>query len=487
MGSGRGAIRPSGRTFFTILRPLSSYRLLTLTPKRLVFVLIVGVTTLVGVFDHDLWAPDEPRAAELGREFLDGGSWMFPRLAGEPFLEKPPLVYWTIAASLKLFGAQDWAARLPAVLFGWGTLLFTFLLARKIYGSAAAELAVLMLATSVGFLVVSHHVESDAGLVCFVSAAAYFLWRGIHESSWAYGAAAAAAVGAFFCKGPIGLIFPGLLLLTWVAWNGSPRELLRARPWLWLPLMSLAIGAWLYAISRIPGLMGTFLVENGVKRFLGSRGAEDRGHLKPLWYYFVQLPLWFLPWTPALFLLRRSTLTAGGRFLISWAAAGFVFLSIAGSKRAVYLVPILPPLTILTAAPLMTLPWARFLKPAVAAFTLTAGITWLCVVGRLNERLSCKPFCLDLAVRLKPESRLYVYDVDETALAVIPFYTGRVPLKGDAPTSIPDEDGVVVLTQDVRGKAWHTEMLIGRFPHVWLSMPEGRDHRMRVFSKQPQP
>jgi 4-amino-4-deoxy-L-arabinose transferase-like glycosyltransferase len=118
-----------------------------------------------------------------------------PRLNGEPFLEKPPLVYWTIALSLKLFGIHDWAARLPAVFFGWGTLLFTGLLAQRIYGREAAAAALLSLATSVGFLVVSHHVESDAGLVFFVAASAYFLWRALHESSGWYGAASLAAPG----------------------------------------------------------------------------------------------------------------------------------------------------------------------------------------------------------------------------------------------------------------------------------------------------
>src|SRR5882672_6767656 len=108
---------------------------------------IVVPLLLVGIFDHDLWTPDEPRAAELSREFLEPGhSLSVPTLNGESFLEKPPLVYWTAAASMKLFGANGPAARLPCVFFGLGTLLFTFLLARCLYGEATALGATLILA-----------------------------------------------------------------------------------------------------------------------------------------------------------------------------------------------------------------------------------------------------------------------------------------------------------------------------------------------------
>jgi 4-amino-4-deoxy-L-arabinose transferase-like glycosyltransferase len=102
--------------------------------RRVALVAVPLATTLIGISDHDLWEPDEPRAAELGREFLDGGSWCVPTLNGAPFMEKPPLVYWTIAPSIKVFGVHDWAARIPGVLFTWGTLLFTWLLAGRLYG-----------------------------------------------------------------------------------------------------------------------------------------------------------------------------------------------------------------------------------------------------------------------------------------------------------------------------------------------------------------
>src|SRR5579872_7326412 len=129
---------------------------------------VVVPLLLLGIFDHELWTPDEPRAAELSREFLEPGhSWAVPTLNGEPFLEKPPLVYWTSALSMRLFGVNAAAARLPCVLFGLATLVFTGLLGHSLYGREAGIGAILILATTSGFLLVGHHLESDSGLVCF--------------------------------------------------------------------------------------------------------------------------------------------------------------------------------------------------------------------------------------------------------------------------------------------------------------------------------
>src|SRR5579864_2728156 len=142
---------------------------------------------LLGIFDHELWTPDEPRAAELSREFLEPGhSWAVPTLNGAPFLEKPPLVYWIAALSMKVFGVSAPAARLPCILFGIGTLIFTALLGRSLYGEETGRGAFLILATSAGFLLVSHHLESDSGLVCFSAGAAYFLHRALAGSPRRY-------------------------------------------------------------------------------------------------------------------------------------------------------------------------------------------------------------------------------------------------------------------------------------------------------------
>ncbi|HXX95355.1 MAG TPA: glycosyltransferase family 39 protein, partial [Planctomycetota bacterium] len=367
-----------------------------MTLQRIATVLVLLSILGIGLFDHDLWAPDEPRAAELGREFLEtGASWAVPTLNARPFMEKPPLVYWTIAACLRLLGVQDGAARLPAALFGAGTLLFVWLLARRLYDERAGTAACLILATSWGFLVVTHHVEADSGLLFFVTAATYFLWRALSGRGLWYGAAAAAVLGAFFSKGFIGLALPGLGWLAWVAWMRCPRELLRARPWIWVPLLALPIGAWIGSLG--PDLARTFWVDNHLHRFLGAGGDQDRGHLKEPWYYLVQLPAWFLPWSLALVPLFRwvwgRRREGPERFLLGFILPAFLLLSVAGSKRAIYLLPIFPALSILVAGWLSNAKGRPWLEPCVAALVLGLGTVWVLIGPRLNQERSFKPFC----------------------------------------------------------------------------------------------
>jgi 4-amino-4-deoxy-L-arabinose transferase-like glycosyltransferase len=213
--------------------------------------------------------------------------------------------------------------------------------------------------------------------------------------------------------------------------------------------------------------------------------------VKPLWYYFVQLPLWFLPSTFVLIASARRIFESRGRpgerFLLSWALTGFLFLCVAGTKRAVYVAPLLPPLSILAGERLASWNLGRRLEVSVAAVTLALAIAWGVAVPGWNDRLSCKPFCRDLAAIVRPGTRLAAFDVDETALAVVPFYTGRRLDIVASPSQVSELDDVAVLTQDVRGKAWHSAAVAERFPHLWLSMPEGRDHRMRLFSNRERP
>jgi 4-amino-4-deoxy-L-arabinose transferase-like glycosyltransferase len=465
--------------------------------RRLALFGVLLATTFLGLFDHDLWAPDEPRAAELGHEFLfEGRSWAVPTLNGRPFVEKPPLVYWTIAVSLNVFGVGDGAARVPCILFAWGTLLFVWLLARRLYGGDSGEASALVTATTAGFLLATHHVESDVGLIFFTTGAAYFLRRAFEGSSWWYGAAALAALGAFFSKGFIGFVFPGLLWITWIFWTRSPRELLRARPWIWLPLLAIPITAWLCALRVDPrgDLLRAFWVENHLDRFLGTRGDEDRGQRHGPWYYLLQLPVMAAPWIVALGFAARWIWSRRAerpeRFLLSWFLAGFLFLSVAGTKRAIYLVPLLPPLAILIGGWISSLHRRRWLEPAAVSLTAALGMAWFFVVSPVNEKRTFRPFCRKMERVLPKGVKLYGYDADETTRAVVPFYTGRnfqeLSTERQLDVLASEAKGpVAVITVDVRGKTWHSDQVRARFPNLWLGMEADRPHRLQVFCNVP--
>ncbi|HLY11222.1 MAG TPA: glycosyltransferase family 39 protein [Planctomycetota bacterium] len=460
--------------------------------SRLLLPAVLLPVLLLGIFDHDLWTPDEPRAAEISREFLEPGhSWAVPTLNGEPFLEKPPLVYWTAACSMKLFGVNAPAARLPCVLFGIGTLLFTGLLGRSLFDLETGRGAALILATSSGFILVSHHLESDAGLVCFTAGAAWALQRALAASPRWFLAFHGFLLGGFFSKGLIALVFMGVLFASWVIWTRSWKDLLR--PWLWLglPILAAPVALWLVQISRDPrgDLLRVFLLDNQFGRFLG-RGDVRLGHYQPFYYYGIQFPAQSAPWI-ALFVaflprFRRRAQDFRLRFLFSWLVPGLVFLTLSTTKRGIYAIPLLPPLAILTAHGFVDQGKGAWIPRLAGSLAAAVSLAALLLIPTIDPRKSMRPFGEALAARCGSGTRVCALDPDETTLAVIPFYTGRrvevvrdADLEALARSSVP-----VALVLGPHPTPEGQEKVQRFFPLLRWESPPNHSRRMEIHSRE---
>jgi 4-amino-4-deoxy-L-arabinose transferase-like glycosyltransferase len=460
-------------------------------PSRLAPAAIVLPLLLLGIFDHDLWTPDEPRAAEISREFLEPGhSWSVPTLNGEPFLEKPPLVYWIATASMKVFGVGAAAARLPCVLFGIGTLAFTALLGRRLFDAETGRGALLLLATSSGFLLVSHHLEADSGLVCFVAGAAYFLYRALHDSPRWFAAFHVALLGAFFSKGFIAIVFLGLLFLAWAAWTRSWSALLRPSLWLGLPLLVAPVALWLHFVARDPrgDLLRVFLVDNHFGRFTGQERIY-LGHRNPFYYYAIQFPAQSAPWIAA-FLALLPRLWIGRRdprirFLLSWLVPGLLFLSVASTKRGIYAVPLLPPLALLTAHALVDSGRGRWIPRAGGALAGLLVVAALVVIPRVEPRKTLRPFGEAVAARSGPQTRVVALDPDETTRAVVPFYSGRRVESVTAAdlNRLATSPGPILLIVGPHESAEDRERVRQGFPTLCWESPPEHSRRMAIYSK----
>src|SRR3989449_5592633 len=100
---------------------------------------VLIVVTLAVCYFSNLGAigfvgPDEPRYAWIARDMAETGDWVTPRLYGKPWLEKPPLYYWSAAISFKLFGVNEAAARLPSAVAALLATLALAWLALRLYG-----------------------------------------------------------------------------------------------------------------------------------------------------------------------------------------------------------------------------------------------------------------------------------------------------------------------------------------------------------------
>jgi 4-amino-4-deoxy-L-arabinose transferase-like glycosyltransferase len=311
---------------------------------------------------HSLWSPDEPTGAGVGRAMRDSGDWIVPRLNGEPFLEKPPLYWWTLAASLRLLGISDAAARAPSALFGVLTLMVAWTAGRRLGGPRQGLLAVVVLGTTMLFVQNATRVTVDPALMFFVALAhlGFLLLAGPRspgEARWARLLARAIIVLAlslaFLCKGIVALGLgagPPVLYLLATRRARFLRELLLLAA-LGIPVFALLVAPWAVALQRAAGWAGLreCLVNNTVSRFVRTDLSSRYGHTEPFWFYLAIAPPWLLPWTLALPAMLRSGVfrretpgSEGHRLLLATAGIGLLMLSIPSSKREVYLLPLLP-------------------------------------------------------------------------------------------------------------------------------------------------
>jgi 4-amino-4-deoxy-L-arabinose transferase-like glycosyltransferase len=431
---------------------------------------VIALVTLVGIFDHELWTPDEPRDAEISREI---GFRALPTLNGQPHVEKPPLYFWSVHAAYQLLGAQASSARVPSVLFSWGTLIFTWLLARRMFGRDAAWRACLFLATTVIYFLVTHKCIVDNALVFMTTGCFYWLYtaQASERKLGRYALAYLFAAGAALAKGIVGVGLAGAAFVVFVLWMRKPMEILRASPWLAVLIVAAAVGAWI--LSLPPDARDTFLVLNQWGRFSGD--WEGGGHLQPFWYYGAAFLYALAPWGLAAFaavpwLRRQDEDTPAKRYLAAWIVLGVVLLSLAATKRELYLLPLAPATAILAAgwlerasgrlrtvadrAGLAVLAAGHFVAAAAAirlenwiAFGLTVilGATVFLVARRSRDMLGFAVASVLVAAMLiavpvldrektlapfaralPPEaSPVPAFRPDETTLAFIPFYTGR--------------------------------------------------------------
>ena len=298
----------------------------------------------------------EVNFAEPAREFLRNGDWLVPRLAGRPLWDKPPLMHWSIAASVSAFGTEaEWAARLPSTLSAVVVALAVAGLAARWHGDRVGLLAGLVQLTSIYMLMHARLAEADMPLCAAVTVAMAALARGAAgwdpgdhvPIGWILTFFGASGI-AFLAKGPIGpaLIASGAGLFAIVERRGAPWRLL-LDPFGWA-LMLLLILVWpLAAIVREPGLPEVWWRHNA-DRFGGGLDGGVRG---PAFYLYTAAWL-ALPWTPvalAGFVAGIRSNRAPGpfwRLLGCWLLGGSALLTFSAWKHKHYIIPCLPPLSI---------------------------------------------------------------------------------------------------------------------------------------------
>ncbi|MFO1370952.1 MAG: glycosyltransferase family 39 protein [Candidatus Competibacteraceae bacterium] len=313
---------------------------------------------LPGLVGHDPWKADEAYVFGSVYQIVQSGDWVIPRVAGEPFMEKPPLYYLAAATTAKLTSAwlplHD-GARLASGLFTTITLLLAAWAARLTWGAGYGRLAILLLMGSPGLLIHSHMMLSDLALMAGFAVALTGLIACVQQRRFA-GLLLGTGVGCgFLAKGLIapGVIgLAGLLLPTLCqGWRTRAygRQLViaaaAAAPWLLIWPVALYL--------RSPELFATWFWDNNIGRFLGfsvaTLGAE---HPPGFWwrtYPWFLFPGWLF--AMVMFYRRRQaalTLPAVQASLLLLVLL-LLLLGVSASARANYVLPLLVPVAVIAA------------------------------------------------------------------------------------------------------------------------------------------
>jgi 4-amino-4-deoxy-L-arabinose transferase-like glycosyltransferase len=363
------------------------------------FLLLYGLVPIFGGDQLGLVGADEPRYAQVAREMLAAHSEachevnakMVPRslsptdirnslhciasgtvtpiLYGKPWLEKPALYYWRAMSFFKEFGISDWSARLPSSSGALALIILVFLHMRRFRPGGHLD-AALITASCLGIVSFARGASTDMQLAApfAIGMLGWYAWYETGKKFWLFdlyffGAAATLA------KGPVA---PFLALAIILLFAGLRREWSVLRRTIWLPgvlLYLVMVLPWYIAVQkRNPNFNRIFFLEHNLERFATNRFQ----HHQPFWYYLAVLLIALMPWTvislralvdsievsiaewkirrnPARYLGHTRAGDAFPEFLVLWALFPILFFSFGGSKLPGYILPSIPPLTILTA------------------------------------------------------------------------------------------------------------------------------------------
>lgn len=401
----------------TVLRELLTLCIVSL------FLLLYGLVPIFGGDQLGLVGADEPRYAQIAREMLQAhtricteanagliphglklgdlrdsyhclvGGTVTPILYGRPWLEKPALYYWRAMGFFREFGVSDWSARLPSSSGAFALIVLIFLHMRRFRPGGHLD-AALITASCLGMVSFARGASTDMQLAApfCIGMLGWYAWYETGKKFWLFdlyffGAAATLA------KGPVA---PFLALCIILLFTTLRREWSLLRRTIWLPgvlLYLVMVLPWYIEVQRRnPTFYRFFFLEHNLERFASNRYQ----HHQPFWFYAAVLVLGLMPWValsgralvdaiqisvaewkvrhnPQRYLGHSRAGDAFPEFLVLWALFPILFFSFSGSKLPGYILPSIPPLTILTGDYLNRIrreglpPWLLWSHAAVCA------------------------------------------------------------------------------------------------------------------------
>ena len=320
-------------------------------------VIIAAILFFYHLGERDLWDAAETRAAQIAREMLESGDYVVPNLNGEVIATKPPIFHYLLIVSYKIFGVNEFAARLPSALAGIAVTIITFLLGMSIFGPRGAFISGLILILSSKLWWHARSAQMDTTFTALIACAQLCAYRLLHGSSRPriHQAVMFALMGlATVTKGLLGFAVPIGTCIAFAAWE---------RRWKLLRNLKAGRGVLIFLVFALPWFV-FFILRAGAdsaeemffrQQFTRFFSAFDRK--QPFYFYFGEIFEVLFPWSifiPAFILLFFKGMTrelkARLRFPLAWFGVTFILLSLSQAKRGAYLLPLFPAAALLIGA-----------------------------------------------------------------------------------------------------------------------------------------
>ena len=296
---------------------------LTDSDSRWLFLLAVLLAAIIFVFPlfiyFPLLDPDEGLHASIAQEMVERGNYLTPQFMGEPFFDKPILYFWCEALSLRIFGMNEAALRMPGLMFGLLGAVTTGLVGWRMFGRTTGWLAGIFYATTILPAALAQAASHDVALIPCINLALLCLWESDRARSKSAAAACTAGAGLLLgltvlTKGLIGTALVvtayGCYLLVARRWNAGACLRLSAA----VAIAAVAALPWFIAAeSATPGFLYYFFIQRHVMGF----ATPSQLHGEAPWWYYLPILLggglpWigYLPVTISDALVRRNDNTA---------------------------------------------------------------------------------------------------------------------------------------------------------------------------------
>jgi 4-amino-4-deoxy-L-arabinose transferase-like glycosyltransferase len=313
------------------------------------FIIYLGLLAVVPLME-----PDEGRYSAIPSEMNQSGDYVTPHLKGTVYLEKPPLCYWATAMSFKIFGENEFSARLFSALCAWGCILLVYRMGTFFHGEKTGFYAALVLATSLFPFAIGRLNILDMPLAFFVSVAVWFGFR--YFSDGGYGKKNIYLFYlfcslAFLTKGLIGIVFPSAIVIIWLMFAGRWRDTLRLFSPTGIIIFLAVAGPWLILVQRAnKDFLWFFFVQEHFLRYTTTMHSRNES----VFFYVPIIIAGTMPWWAFLFKAakesgaKRFSLFAPTEklFLFAWAGFIFFFFSISSSKLIPYIAPVFLPIAV---------------------------------------------------------------------------------------------------------------------------------------------